>query len=62
MPTKRQNAASDKLETPAQIVALGTQNGVSADPRMIAFVRLLARQAARDYHDQSRRDAEHRGD
>jgi hypothetical protein len=62
MPTGRQNAASDKAEEPAQIIALGTKNDVAADPRMIAFVRLLARQAARDYHDENRRDGEPRGD
>jgi hypothetical protein len=32
------------------------------DTRLVEMVRLLARQAARDYHEQSRRDAEHPGD
>ena len=32
------------------------------DTRLVELVRLLARQAARDYHEQSRRDAEHPGD
>ena len=62
MPSKRQHTASNRSEEPAQIVALRAQNSVVADTRMIAFIRLLARQAARDYHEQTRRDAEHRGD
>jgi hypothetical protein len=62
MRSKRQDTVRDRAKGPAQVVALGAQNSVSADTRMIAFIRLVARQAARDYHEQTRRDAEHRDD
>ena len=43
---------------PTQVVALDRARGGSPDARLLAFVRLLARQVARDYHAQARREAE----
>ena len=45
----------------AQVVPLRESRGDPPDARLVEFVRLLARQAARDYHEQTRRDAEHPG-
>jgi ABC-type molybdate transport system substrate-binding protein len=60
MTIQRRTINDGKAHESAAVIPIAEPTDAGRDPRLIQFIKLLARQAARDYFEQSRREADQR--